>query len=98
MVLNGLYSSLPTRLLRRERNFATNEKEALACLWAIECWEKFLLGRHFTLRTDHGALLTLLHQHTASHTQVGKVHQMARTPFTLQLYCAAHRWFAKLRC
>ena len=38
----------------------------LACLWAVECWEKFLLGRHFTLRTDHGALLTLLKQHTTT--------------------------------
>ena len=51
-------------LCDRERNFATNEREALACLWAIERWEKFLLGRPFTLRTDHGALLTLLQRHS----------------------------------
>lgn len=50
----------------RERNYATNEREGLACLWAVEHWEKFLLGRHFTLRTDHGALSSLLQHHTAT--------------------------------
>ncbi len=43
-----------------ERNYAANEREALACLRACEHWEKFLLGRPFTLRTDHQALTTLL--------------------------------------
>ena len=51
----------------REWNFATNEKEALGCIWAIERWEKFLLGRHFTLRTDHRSLWTLLMQHMSMH-------------------------------
>ena len=48
-------------LLDRERNFATNEKEALGCVWAIEHWEKFLLGRQFTLRS----LRSLLQQHSS---------------------------------
>ena len=43
-----------------ERNYAANEKEALACVMALEHWEKLLLGRPFTLRTDHQALQTLL--------------------------------------
>ena len=63
MVLNGLYSSLRTRCCAAN---ATSPQMKCACLWAIEPWEKFLLGRHFTLGTDYGALLTLLHQHTVT--------------------------------
>ena len=43
-----------------ERNYAENEKEALAVLFALEHWEKILLGRRFTIRIDHQSLLTLL--------------------------------------
>ncbi|MCP4489745.1 MAG: hypothetical protein GY820_20880, partial [Gammaproteobacteria bacterium] len=55
----------------RERNFATNEREALACVWGCEHFEKFLLGRPFTLRTDHAALTTLL-QRSGSSRQSAK--------------------------
>jgi transposase InsO family protein len=48
-----------------ERNYATNEREALSALWACEHWEKFLLGRHFTLKTDHASLTALLTKHTS---------------------------------
>ena len=43
-----------------ERNYSTPEREALACVWAAEHFEKYLLGRHFTLRTDQHSLKTLL--------------------------------------
>ena len=43
-----------------ERNYSTPERETLACVWAAEYFEKFLLGRHFTLRTDQSSLQTLL--------------------------------------
>ena len=43
-----------------ERRFAANEREALAMVWALETWEKFLLGRRFTLRTDHTGLRCLM--------------------------------------
>ncbi|XP_064653221.1 uncharacterized protein K02A2.6-like [Lineus longissimus] len=43
-----------------ERKYAVGEREALACVWACEKWHTYLWGRHFTLRTDHQTLTTLL--------------------------------------
>ena len=43
-----------------QRRYAANEREALACVLACEHWENFLLGQHFTLRTDHQTLRKLL--------------------------------------
>ncbi|MCP3663565.1 MAG: hypothetical protein GY696_13920 [Gammaproteobacteria bacterium] len=56
---------------KSQRNYAANEKEALACMAACEHWEKFLLGRPSTLRMDHEALTTLLNN-TASRRQSAK--------------------------
>ena len=43
-----------------ERNYAVNEKEALACPWACEHWEKFLPGQPFFLF----ALITIAYFHS----------------------------------
>ena len=43
-----------------ERTYSVGEREALACIWAIEHWHYYLYGRKFVLRTDHSALTSLL--------------------------------------
>ncbi len=43
-----------------ERCYSAMEKEALACLWAVERFEKFLHGHHFMLLTDHSSLQQIL--------------------------------------
>lgn len=35
-----------------EQRYAQNQREALGAVWAVEHFSYFLLGRHFTLRTD----------------------------------------------
>ena len=46
----------------RQRNYSAGEREALAALFFVEYWEKYLLGKHFVLRSDHQTLRTLLTQ------------------------------------
>ena len=44
------------KLLPREERYATVEKECLAIKAAVEAFKVYLLGRHFTITTDHRAL------------------------------------------
>ncbi|XP_064463889.1 uncharacterized protein K02A2.6-like [Ornithodoros turicata] len=61
-----------------ERNYSTGEREALACIWACERWHVYLWGRHFTLRTDHRALVTLLSTRGQGHRPLRIVRWTAR--------------------
>jgi hypothetical protein len=51
-----------------EMNYSVGEKEALACVSAMLSFQNYLLGRHFTLLTDHRALVTLMSQITIKRT------------------------------
>ncbi|XP_023814763.2 uncharacterized protein LOC111947970 [Oryzias latipes] len=44
------------KLLPREIHYSIVEKEALAVKWAMDSFKYYLLGREFTLETDHRAL------------------------------------------
>ena len=44
------------KLLPREQMYAVNEKEYLAIKLGVETFAVYLLGREFTIQTDHRAL------------------------------------------
>ncbi|KAG6936064.1 hypothetical protein G0U57_013578, partial [Chelydra serpentina] len=60
---------LSRKLLPRERKYAVVEKECLVVKWAIESLRYCLLGRRFTLVTDH-APLQWMHQNKDKNARV----------------------------
>lgn len=52
-------SFISRSLTRSERKYSTTEKECLGVLWAIEKFRPYVEATHFTVITDHFALLWL---------------------------------------
>jgi len=57
-----LYAS--KKLIPREQNYSVGEREALAIIWAVKKFHRYLYGQHFTLESDHRPLEYLQSSHT----------------------------------
>ena len=51
---------LSRKLLPRERNYSTIEKECLALVWGVQMLDPYLFGRTFIIQTDHNPMRWLM--------------------------------------
>ena len=56
-------------LALKHQALSTYDKEMFAILFAVKKWHYFLMGRHFTIRTDHQPLKYLLEQKLTTPSQ-----------------------------
>jgi len=52
------------KLLPRGQNYSVSEREALAIIWAVNKFHRFLYGVHFVLESDHRPLEYLQSTHS----------------------------------
>ena len=44
----------------QEKQISTNELQLLAVVWAVDCFNHYLLGKEYVIVTDHKALTSAL--------------------------------------
>jgi len=52
------------KMLPREQNYSVGEREALAIVWAVNKFHRYLYGQHFILESDHRPLEYLQTSHS----------------------------------
>ena len=67
------------KLLDREMKYSVMEKECLSIVWAVSKLQRYLIGNHFVIETDHKPLKFLEEKRTTSA-------RLARWALTLQEY------------
>ncbi|CAN6474517.1 unnamed protein product [Victoria cruziana] len=71
-------------LTHRARPLSTYEKELLAIVLAVDKWRPYLLGRHFTVRTDHSSLRYMMSQRVSTPTQQRWLAKLLGYDFTIE--------------
>ncbi len=56
-----------------EAKYSINELELLAVVWSVEYFKNYVYGRHFTVRTDHRALLSALKSNRGNKTTFSRL-------------------------
>jgi len=54
------------KILPREQNYSVGEREALAVVWAVNKFHRYLYGQHFILESDHRPLEYLQTSHSTN--------------------------------
>ncbi|SAL96265.1 hypothetical protein [Absidia glauca] len=70
-------------LSKSERNYSTTKRELLAVIFALNKFHKFLWGNHFTLFTDHRALVYIHTQRIANPMMIGWLDTLLQYNFTV---------------
>jgi transposase InsO family protein len=72
------------KLNKAEKNYSTTERECLAVMEALKAYRPYLLGREFTIYTDHQALKWLLTRSNPDNSRLWRwAHKMSEYSFTV---------------